>query len=299
MREYKGLTDYLSHIVHTYGLELCIKDFAGFLYLDQGLMEALQPYMIHKSPFCMLVKSDRKLWDRCLGMMKGIFIKSRKLKKPFYGMCYCGVGEYIVPILCRQQVIGVICVGGFRSGSAVYQYRIGKVSREHGMDYGMMMEKFLISTKSTIPDPDFIWNALGIVSEYLGNTYANLIATHTDIELKDAGHLSNENDILSHLLEYIRQNYLEGVSVKDAAVFCHCSESYINHLFKKRMRVNIKAYTNKLRIEQAKEYLLKTNESIAQIAGQSGFSDPNYFSSVFTGINGITPTEFRKRYAKL
>ena len=51
----------------------------------------------------MCIKSDRALWDRCLRMKRGILMKSEQERKTYFGYCYCGVGEYIVPILCRDR----------------------------------------------------------------------------------------------------------------------------------------------------------------------------------------------------
>ena len=107
---------------------------------------------------------------------------------------------------------------------------------------------------------------------------------------------SSESYILSHTLEYIHQNYTNAITVREVACFCHCSESYINHIFKKNMRVNIKAYINKIRLEQSKEYLMNTSESISEIAIHVGFNDPNYFSNVFTKVCGFTPSEYKKRF---
>ena len=102
--------------------------------------------------------------------------------------------------------------------------------------------------------------------------------------------------ILSHAVEYIKQNYNSQITARDIAKFCHCSESYINHIFKKHMNVNIKAYINKVRIEHARTHLLDKDHSVAETASIVGFSDPNYFSSVFKNICGITPTEYKRRF---
>lgn len=50
-----------------------------------------------------------------------------------------------------------------------------------------------------------------------------------------------------------------------------------------------------IRLERARELLKNTNLTIAEIAYQTGFNDPSYFTRIFTKEEGITPKEFRDR----
>lgn len=50
-----------------------------------------------------------------------------------------------------------------------------------------------------------------------------------------------------------------------------------------------------VRLDRARELLKNTNLTIAEIAYQTGFNDPSYFTRIFTKEEGITPTEFRNR----
>jgi AraC family transcriptional regulator, arabinose operon regulatory protein len=49
------------------------------------------------------------------------------------------------------------------------------------------------------------------------------------------------------------------------------------------------------RCERAKELLALTDFAIEEIARQTGFDDPYYFSRVFAGREGLPPSEFRRR----
>ena len=57
-------------------------------------------------------------------------------------------------------------------------------------------------------------------------------------------------------------------------------------------------YLTGLRIEKARQLLLKRELSIKQVCVDSGYSDPNYFSRVFKKWTGLTPTEFRDAPAR-
>jgi AraC-like DNA-binding protein len=41
---------------------------------------------------------------------------------------------------------------------------------------------------------------------------------------------------------------------------------------------------------------LESDKNVSEIAYETGFADPNYFTRVFTEENGTTPTELRKSF---
>ena len=53
-------------------------------------------------------------------------------------------------------------------------------------------------------------------------------------------------------------------------------------------------YIRKIRIQKAKELLTQTLLSISEIAFQTGFNDPSYFSKVFREETGENPADWRK-----
>jgi AraC family transcriptional regulator len=49
-----------------------------------------------------------------------------------------------------------------------------------------------------------------------------------------------------------------------------------------------------LRVGRAKELMLGTNASLAEIAQASGFSDQSHFTRVFAGIARVSPGAWRR-----
>jgi two-component system response regulator YesN len=73
------------------------------------------------------------------------------------------------------------------------------------------------------------------------------------------------------------------------------SRSYFNRCFKDIVGNSFNGYLRYLRIEKAKDYLLKTSKSIQWIAEQTGYMDEKYFSRVFRQQTHMTPSEFRQK----
>lgn len=65
--------------------------------------------------------------------------------------------------------------------------------------------------------------------------------------------------------------------------------------FKNLVGISPAQYQQQLRHIRAKEMLLSSDLSIADIAYDLGFTSPNLFSTFFHKMEGITPTAFRKR----
>ena len=58
-------------------------------------------------------------------------------------------------------------------------------------------------------------------------------------------------------------------------------------------------YIRRIRIDVAKEMLSKTNKSVGTIAEETGFSESQYFSTVFKQETGMTPSQFKDSLRKI
>ena len=54
-------------------------------------------------------------------------------------------------------------------------------------------------------------------------------------------------------------------------------------------------FVRHIRIMRASELLQQTDDTLASISFEVGFSDPKYFSKVFKKEMGIVPSEYRER----
>lgn len=101
------------------------------------------------------------------------------------------------------------------------------------------------------------------------------------------------NPIVKKITEYIDQNMSRNFSLEDAAEFAGVSSFYLSKLFKEEMGETFINYVTDRRLNKTKKLLLETDLSIKEIAGQTGYSDQNYFSRQFKYKFGISPTDFR------
>lgn len=117
---------------------------------------------------------------------------------------------------------------------------------------------------------------------------------------KKADAAKNEySRMVQGILEYVDRNYGNSeLSIQEIADYVHLSTTYLNIVFKKELRITLKLYISNYRIEKAKKMLLGKNDRIVDIAEKCGYASANYFARVFKESEGMTPIEYREKYAK-
>lgn len=93
---------------------------------------------------------------------------------------------------------------------------------------------------------------------------------------------------------YARQNFARDIHLADAARFSGLSPAYLSSRFKQEVGIGFSDYVNQCRIEEAKNLLRLSSETVVSIAHHVGFSNPRYFSRVFSQLTGMKPSEYRQ-----
>lgn len=92
---------------------------------------------------------------------------------------------------------------------------------------------------------------------------------------------------------FIRLHYRENLSLTDLADKYHFNHSYLTRIFKKQKGQSPLKLINTLRLQDAKELLLRPELSVREISEMLGFSDQHYFSRSFKNFTGLSPNEYR------
>lgn len=114
---------------------------------------------------------------------------------------------------------------------------------------------------------------------------------------KSGGHIQTmdmTDAIMQEAARYIRNNYMEDLSLEKTAAHVNISASYFSKKFRSSTGFGFKEYLINVRIQEASNMLLETNESINEIALKCGFNDSDYFGSAFKKAKGVSPLKYRK-----
>ncbi|MDF2614437.1 MAG: transcriptional regulator AraC family [Clostridia bacterium] len=110
--------------------------------------------------------------------------------------------------------------------------------------------------------------------------------------------ISNSKYVMKKAMEYIDENYSKKISLEDIASHINLSKHYVSYLFKKETGINISSYINDIRIERAKEMIVRREYKIKEIFEKVGFSDQQYFSKAFKKATGMTVTQYKESIEK-
>ncbi|TPE67343.1 AraC family transcriptional regulator [Halalkalibacterium halodurans] len=99
--------------------------------------------------------------------------------------------------------------------------------------------------------------------------------------------------VIEQVVEYIHHHYMEPMTVKKLADMSGMGVKPFSYLFKKYIGMFPIDYLIQYRLKRAKNLLVSSNSSIADIAESIGYLDALYFSRLFKKHIGCSPTAFR------
>ena len=99
---------------------------------------------------------------------------------------------------------------------------------------------------------------------------------------------------LAPVISFISEHFCEKIYVEKLADMINVSPDYFTKMFKDSIGKTPIEYINGLRINRAMELLFKTEESMAEIADEIGFCNPNYFHKIFKQYMDASPLAYRK-----
>nr|WP_126169529.1 transcriptional regulator MelR [Shewanella khirikhana] len=101
------------------------------------------------------------------------------------------------------------------------------------------------------------------------------------------------------MLRYIAEHYDEKITVDNVAAATGLHPNYAMKLFNKVMKISIKQYINRLRLQHAQALLVDTERGVLNIAIEAGFGSISRFYDIFQRELKMTPQEFRARTQKM
>ena len=106
----------------------------------------------------------------------------------------------------------------------------------------------------------------------------------------------NEDDRVRKVKDYIVENYMHTISLKDMADLVCMSDESFSRFFRHKTGRTPNRYLIDYRLGIAARMLLTTKLSVAEIGFSCGFNTLSHFNRLFRESKGCTPSEFRERF---
>ncbi|WP_223215853.1 helix-turn-helix domain-containing protein [Rhizobium herbae] len=99
---------------------------------------------------------------------------------------------------------------------------------------------------------------------------------------------------VERMCEFIAGNYLEEIDTIDIAASAGLHPKYAMNLFRRSTGMTLIKYVTLLRLSRAQAMLMNGDDSILQVALDSGFGSLSAFNKAFRQIAGMPPSDFRR-----
>ena len=101
---------------------------------------------------------------------------------------------------------------------------------------------------------------------------------------------------LDRALDYIREHFRAGVTIKELSAAVHLSPRQLHRKFHEAFRTSPQNFIIKLRIQAACEALQRDDTPIAVVARDYGFGDQSAFTQHFARHMGLTPLRYQRQF---
>lgn len=234
--------------------------------------------------FCRMVRSSARGIDACAGCDRAAAARAAQSHDTCIYTCHAGLTEAVTPLYIEEIPIGYLFFGHIFSYADPGEGadKIRSLCRELPLD-----PEALLRTCEELPhlSREYIQSATQIF---------HAVASYLVLERMAVLH---EDKLAIQLKSYLSAHYADTRKVTALAL---CRELGIGktQLYELANRVygqGISRQVRKMRIDRAKAMLSEDPRvSISEVAGACGFSDYNYFISVFSKEVGCSPGVYRR-----
>ena len=112
----------------------------------------------------------------------------------------------------------------------------------------------------------------------------------------ELGELESTHISVRRALKHIGQNFQEEITLGELAGAAGVSPSHLCYLFKSSLGITFKTLLGMVRIEKAKQLLIKNAQHrITDISLEVGFGDLSHFEKTFKRMLKVSPREYRRQ----
>ena len=127
---------------------------------------------------------------------------------------------------------------------------------------------------------------------------------HTDMmtfftwAMADMQKAETHSKAVNECMDYIHYHLHERITVPILAEHVHLNPTYLSELFKRETGTTVSQYITDKRMEAAENMLKYSEYGFDEIAQILAYRSQSHFSKVFKKHSGMTPGEYRRKYAQ-
>jgi two-component system response regulator YesN len=100
---------------------------------------------------------------------------------------------------------------------------------------------------------------------------------------------------VTEAVDYLKSHYREKIQLQELAERVHLNPVYFGQQFKRETGIGLNEYIHRLRMDEAKLLLRRTDMKVSEIAQTLGYHDAEYFTGKFKELVGEPPSIYKKQ----
>ena len=212
--------------------------------------------------------------------------------------------------------IASFCTGAFLlAASGLLNGRSATTHVDASNGFAVAFPEVILKPEQTLTVDDRLYTSGGstssfhllilFVQKYCGNEMAVRIAKifAVDMDRYQQSYFGTFRPSYTHMDELVAQiqrnievNYMEIETIEAVIKDIPASRRNIVRRFKQATGIPPIEYLQQIRVESAKKLFEQTNQNIAEVIINTGYTDPKSFRKVFRKIVGMTPVEYRDKF---
>lgn len=154
-----------------------------------------------------------------------------------------------------------------------------------------------------------LWNLiLYLVEKYSDRETAVMISKYFALDIgRDSqsqfaifrGQRNHSDADIQQVQDYIEQHYEDKITIDALAGLINTGRRTFERRFKEATNNTPIAYMQRVRIEAAKSFFEASRKNVTEIMFDVGYTDTKAFRDTFKKITGLTPIDYRNKFAKV
>ena len=152
----------------------------------------------------------------------------------------------------------------------------------------------LMHDEIQVSEPDY-----AVVRHLLSGLFTMIEAERRKLQPDNDQTLRSQSTTFKNFLKTLEENYHRPEGVEFYAEKLFMSSRNLNIICQNILQQSVSEIIETRKLIEAKNLLLTTDKTIAEIGFELGYNEKSYFTSVFKRRSGQTPSDFRKEMEKL
>ncbi len=263
--------------------------------------DRFRPVSTHKHNYIEL----NYVWSGwCVQTVKGRQIVTRKgdicLMDPQaeHSVGVCGEHDIIVNLLMSKKYFDSGFFSRMSGNGIMSRFLLNAVTKQRNREHFLM---FPTSESSRVPGImeeillEYYGDDLGrqeVLDSYMIILFTEMLRSFRDVSQTEG---SREGISVGEILSYMEKHYRDCTLQETADAFGF-HPVYLTTALKEKTGKSFVEHLQSQRINQARRLLLRTDLTVADIAGEVGYSNVEFFYRKFRQAEGCTPKEYRKQH---